>query len=165
MKDLNKMNNFNISVMKHSENASIIGTARVYHRSSFLGRSGITFRSLMLALAISMVVFLGSCGQAVVEEEESAHEVLPENIVEMTSDQYKVAGIELGKVEEKAMSKLIKAAGTITVPPQNLATVCASYGGYIKSTSLMQGSPIKKGQVLAIIENPEFITIQQSTLR
>lgn len=121
-------------------------------------------KKYVLCAFISGIVLFSNCAGPTVEEEASEHEVLPENIVEINSDQYKMAGIELGFIEQKSMSNLIKAAGIITVPPQNFATVCASFGGYIKSTSLLQGSPVKKGQVLAIIENPEFIEIQQGYL-
>jgi len=92
------------------------------------------------------------------------HEVLPENTVEMNSEQYKVAGIELGNVEQKNIPSILKLNGVISVSPQNIATVCAQMGGYVKSTSLLQGSPVCIGQVLAIIENPEFIELQQNYL-
>ena len=48
---------------------------------------------------------------------------------------------------------------------KTLASVCAPLGGFIKSTNLVQGSPIKKGQTLAILENPEFIELQQNYLK
>jgi cobalt-zinc-cadmium efflux system membrane fusion protein len=91
-------------------------------------------------------------------------EVLPEDIVELSADQYKVAGIVFGSIEQKTLSNTIKANGVITVSPQNLASVCAPLGGFIRNTDLVQGSPVRKGQTLAIIENPEFIELQQSYL-
>ena len=49
----------------------------------------------------------------------------------------------------------------IDVPPENRAVVNATMGGYIKTTPLLVGNKVKKGEVLVTIENPEFITIQQ----
>ncbi|MCH5688371.1 efflux RND transporter periplasmic adaptor subunit [Niabella sp. W65] len=48
--------------------------------------------------------------------------------------------------------------------PNSIATVSAPLGGYIKTAGLLPGQAVKKGQQLATIENPEFITIQQEYL-
>jgi cobalt-zinc-cadmium efflux system membrane fusion protein len=92
-------------------------------------------------------------------------EVLPENIVEMRADQLKLAGVESGTIERRIVSSKLKVNGLVTVFPQNLASVCAPLGGFVKSTNLFQGSPVRKGQILAIIENPEFIEIQENYLK
>jgi len=62
------------------------------------------------------------------------------------------------------MSGTLKVNGTVSVAPQNLATVCMPLGGFVKSTNLMPGNMVRKGQTLAILENQEFIDIQQSYL-
>lgn len=54
--------------------------------------------------------------------------------------------------------------GTIVLPPQREATVSLTMGGIVKSTRIMPGQYIAKGGVVAAIENPEFITLQQSYL-
>ena len=48
--------------------------------------------------------------------------------------------------------------------PQNLATVSMPLGGFVKSTTLMPGNSVQKGQTLAILENQEFVDIQQNFL-
>jgi len=45
-----------------------------------------------------------------------------------------------------------------------MATVCMPMGGFVKSTSLMPGNVVRKGQTLAILENQEFVDIQQNYL-
>ena len=37
-------------------------------------------------------------------------------------------------------------------------------GGFIKSTTLLPGNAVSKGQTLAVIENQDFVDIQQSYL-
>lgn len=98
------------------------------------------------------------------ETKQEEKEVLADNVAELTSDQIKMAGIKMGTVEMRTLSDLIKINGLISTPPQNVATICAPLGGFIKSTRLLQGSAVKKNQVLAMIENPEFIELQQSFL-
>ncbi len=54
--------------------------------------------------------------------------------------------------------------GTIVLPPQRLATVALTLSGVVKSTSLLPGQYVQKGAVLATLENPEFIALQQTFL-
>jgi len=121
-----------------------------------------TMKSKLIILTIIGSFFLFSCGNKTENAEE--HEVLPENTCEMNAEQYKLAGIQLGGIEQKDLGNMLKLNGIINVPPQNMVSISATLGGYIKSTSMLQGSPVKKGQVLAIIENPEFIELQQDYL-
>lgn len=91
-------------------------------------------------------------------------EVLADDIVEMRNDQVQLAGIETGSAELRSLSGTLKVNGIITTPPQSYATVCMPLGGFVKSTALMPGNAVIKGQVLAVIENQEFIDIQQNYL-
>lgn len=54
--------------------------------------------------------------------------------------------------------------GTIVLPPQRQVTVALSMGGVIKSTTLLPGQQVQKGAVIATLENPEFINLQQTYL-
>jgi cobalt-zinc-cadmium efflux system membrane fusion protein len=110
-------------------------------------------------------VFLFSCnnGNKVVLETTVA-EVLPEDIVELRADQIKLADIRLGAFEMRTIGNTIKVNGIISVAPQNLATVCIPLGGFIKNTTLFPGNSVSKGQILAVIENQEFVDIQQNYL-
>src|SRR5215217_8125956 len=88
--------------------------------------------------------------------------VTPE--VVLTADQYKVADIQLGKIEMRNLNGVIKVNGEIDVPPQNTVSISAPLGGYIKSAGLLPGQAVRKGQVIAVIENTQFIDIQQDYL-
>lgn len=54
--------------------------------------------------------------------------------------------------------------GTLVLPPQYYATVTLTMGGIVKNTSLLPGAYVKKGMVLATLENPDFIDLQQTYL-
>ena len=54
--------------------------------------------------------------------------------------------------------------GILVLPPQSRATVTLTMGGSIRSTTLLPGAYVKQGTVLAMLENPEFIALQQSYL-
>jgi RND family efflux transporter MFP subunit len=112
-----------------------------------------------------LVMFLMSCTrEKKTQEEVKETEIIPENIVEMRTDQVKLANIETGQIEMRPISATLKVNGIVAVAPQNLATVCAPMGGFIQHVNLLPGNEVVKGQQLAIIENLEFVDMQQSYL-
>ena len=54
--------------------------------------------------------------------------------------------------------------GTLIIPPQNFASVTMLMGGTIRSTNLLPGSYVKKGTLLATLDNLDFISLQQTFL-
>jgi membrane fusion protein, heavy metal efflux system len=54
--------------------------------------------------------------------------------------------------------------GTLIVPPQNFASVTMLMGGIIRSVNLLPGNYVKKGALLATLDNPDFISLQQTYL-
>ena len=52
--------------------------------------------------------------------------------------------------------------GTLVVPPQRHATVTLFMDGVVKNTSLLSGAFVHRGDLLATLENPEYIVLQQS---
>jgi membrane fusion protein, heavy metal efflux system len=112
---------------------------------------------------MGLILLLVSCNKKNKPAVISA-EVLPENIVELRADQIKLARVEMGTVEMRTMGNILKVNGKISVAPQNQATVCMPLGGFIKNTNLLPGNNVDKGQTLAIIENQDFVDIQQNYL-
>ncbi|MEI7524245.1 MAG: efflux RND transporter periplasmic adaptor subunit [Mariniphaga sp.] len=125
----------------------------------------IKYNFLSILVSLILVVLIVSCnGAHNPKSEPKEAEVLPEDIVELRDDQIKLANIETGVIETRSMSGSLKVSGTVTVAPQNLATVCMPMGGFIKNTTLMPGIGVKKGETLAILENQQFVEIQQGYL-
>lgn len=114
---------------------------------------------------LGAILFLYSCTNVnSMPSSEEEEEILPEDIVELREDQIKLADIEMGSIEVRSVSNPLKVNGIISVSPQNMATVCMPMGGFIKNTTLLPGNAVQKGQTLAIIENQDFIDIQQNYL-
>jgi cobalt-zinc-cadmium efflux system membrane fusion protein len=125
----------------------------------------IKVKQSVLVLLSGLIILLGSCGK----KEKSASgspgsEIIPEDIVEMRADQIKLADIQLGTIEMRSLGKMIKVNGVVSVAPKNHATVCMPLGGFVKSTSLVPGNNVRKGEILAVIENQDFVDIQQDYL-
>ena len=116
-------------------------------------------------LILLLIVIQISCSnQKKGKEETAAKEELPENLVELRADQIKLANVETGSIEMRALSGMLKVNGIVSAAPQNLATICAPMSGFVRSTTLMPGNAVRKGQVLLEIENQEFVDIQQNYL-
>lgn len=81
--------------------------------------------------------------------------------LELTPEQMKAVGIQLGNVEQKNLSTVVRASGQLEVPPQNKADVTALVGGIIRQIRALEGANVVKGQVLALLENPDFLKLQQ----
>ena len=54
--------------------------------------------------------------------------------------------------------------GVIMVSPQQNATVSLTMGGKVHSLKVMPGQAVARGQVIASIDNPEYIDLQQTYL-
>jgi len=84
--------------------------------------------------------------------------------VTLSTEQVKNAGIITGKAERRSLGVLMPVQGVVDVPPQNLVSISAPLGGYLRSTDLLPGMEIQKGRTLAIMEDPRFIQLQQDYL-
>ncbi|HET9136262.1 MAG TPA: efflux RND transporter periplasmic adaptor subunit, partial [Candidatus Kapabacteria bacterium] len=89
------------------------------------------------------------------------HEEHAEGIVELTNEQFKAVGIELGLIEQKNLHSVVKASGYLEVPPQNKANVSTVIGAVVKQILVVEGTSVKQGQPLAKLEHPDFIKLQE----
>lgn len=96
--------------------------------------------------------------------EEHAEEEEHSESLELTAGQMKSVDIVIGKIEQKNLSSVVKSSGQLAVPPQNEAQVNVLSGGIIRKINVMEGQKVRKGQVLAVIENQELIKLQQDYL-
>lgn len=121
-------------------------------------------------LIISLFAAIISCqngedhGHSHEGHDHGTHEV-PENEVHLTNAQVKTIGVELGGFMEQKMADFISVTGMLDVPPNAVASVHVPEGGFVRNLNkFIVGSYIKKGQLIATLENPNFIQKQQEYL-
>ncbi len=117
----------------------------------------------IIFIAFLATTFLFSC-KSETKTEEKATALTAENIVTLTDAQIKNAGIVTGKIEQQNISSTLKVNGKIDVPPQNLVSISVPSGGYLKTTRLLEGMYVSKGQVLCTVEDKQFIQMQEDYL-
>lgn len=112
---------------------------------------------------IAILMALASCTAGETPAETTAPPA-SETTVTLTKGQLEQAALVTGTIERRSLGVETPVQGVVDVPPQNLVSVSAPLGGYLRSTDLLPGMEIQKGQTLAIMEDPHFIQLQQDYL-
>jgi len=140
-------------------------THRRHWGASLVGNVG------LVALASLLLTACGSGkGEKASEKADApATEQPPESeeatdVVRLSAAEQQAAGLVLGHLESRPLGTGLAVSGTLDVPPESALAVAAPLGGFIESTSLLQGARVRKGEVLAIIRNPDFVQLQQDYL-
>jgi cobalt-zinc-cadmium efflux system membrane fusion protein len=116
-----------------------------------------------IQLYIASFLLLAGCSskkQAVTESKET----IADDRVVMTDAQVRNAGIETGAAISQTINTSLKVNGMVDVPPQNIVSVSFPMGGYLRSTKLLPGMHVNRGEVIAVIEDQALIQLQQDYL-
>ncbi len=121
-----------------------------------------------LFTAIFTSFLLISCNNSTSQKasKEETHEDHDEgeekpNHVTINTQQIKAIDLKLGSVEKRNMSIGIPVTGTLELAPQDRADISPLMGGIVKSIRVIEGDHVKKGQVLATLQHPDLIQLQQ----
>lgn len=120
--------------------------------------------NLMKNIIITLLGFLVLGCQSKKEEAATDAKTINESIVTLTEAQLNNASLATGNIEKKSISAVLKVNGQIDVPPQNMVSISMPLGGYLKSTKLLPGMHINKGEVIATMEDQQYVQLQQDYL-
>lgn len=132
--------------------------------STIIKNISLSFSMIMLCMSII------SCGnkssKAADEHEhgEEAHVEGEQTIASLTAEQIKSVGIQLGEIANKNLTSNIKANGFLRVPNNNRANPSSLYAGLVKTLNVQLGDYVRKGQVIANLQNPQFVQLQEDYL-
>lgn len=117
--------------------------------------------SIGIMVFIISVLFV-SCKKQ--QETTPKVEETAKNSVELNEEEFQLANIVMGTVQERSLGGRIKVNGILDTPPQNIVTISPRLGGYIQSLTILQGQHVHKGDILAKIEHQDVITLQEEYL-
>ncbi len=135
------------------------------------------------ALLISALFIFYSCQEeqpkkekkrfVIKKESETGNQVESKSIVEkrdstlheISPEQFEKHGMILATAATNSINQTISAAGYISAPKENIAEVRSYIGGYLRSSPLLPGDYVEKGQFLISLENLEYIELQQTYLQ
>ncbi len=133
---------------------------------------------LIGSILFASTFFLTACGsksesgakkeeiKTQVKESKSGKAEITENsdYVELTDEQMKAIGIQLGAIEQRGLNSSIKVNGVLEVPNQFKAKVSSLFSGTVRTLNIVPGSFVGKGQTIATIVNPDLVNMQQQYL-
>ncbi|MFP3831412.1 efflux RND transporter periplasmic adaptor subunit [Chryseobacterium sp. SIMBA_028] len=125
------------------------------------------FRKISI-YSLSLALILSSCSGKK-EEEKTVYENTKfakgaENTVHLTEKQIQSVALTTTSIQNRNMEKLVRLNGKAEIAPSHISSVSSIMGGHIKSINVINGSHFSKGQVLAVVEDPQFIQLQQDYL-
>ncbi|GAB4017890.1 hypothetical protein GCM10028808_50680 [Spirosoma migulaei] len=116
-------------------------------------------------------IFVGLAGLWSCSSSEKKSETAPissnqsASTVTISAAQFIETGIQLGGPDTLTLGETIQATGKLEAPPDQWATVSAPMGGFVRSAQLVEGDFVRKGQVLAVLEHPDYVKLQQEYLQ
>ena len=94
-----------------------------------------------------------------IEEQEESFDLYAVNTA-----QFATAEMQLTTLQEIPFHEVVKATGSVKVPPESMASIGTYFEGTVKQIKLLPGSIVNQGDVLFRLENPEFVEMQQAFL-
>ena len=119
-------------------------------------------RHIYIVYSLLMFTLIG-CEEKKVDNETQEQSVSSDTLT-LTSEQVKNIILTYGNLELRSISSEIKVQGMIDLPPQNIISVNFLLGGYLKSTKLIPGMKVSKGEVIAMMEDQSIVQLQQDYL-
>jgi cobalt-zinc-cadmium efflux system membrane fusion protein len=107
---------------------------------------------------------MASCAGNKNENSESSSSDEPKastSIVELNAQQREALNLQLVTIQIRNLTTLVKTNGKLEVPPSSSAEVTAVIGGNVKEIKVFQGDKVSRGQTLALLEHPDYITLQE----
>ncbi len=118
-------------------------------------------RTHLLSL-LSICILMGCGGSK--EEAVKQSATTSTDKISLNADQLKSLSLQFGGLEKINISTVLDIQGRIDLPPQNIISVNFPLGGYLKSTKLIPGMHLTKGEVIAVIEDQSIVQLQQDYL-
>ncbi|MBE7171640.1 MAG: efflux RND transporter periplasmic adaptor subunit [Williamsia sp.] len=115
-------------------------------------------------LLCSFLIFILSCGDKPVTKIAAGEPAAAEDEVVLTPEQMQNASIAVDTPARKGVHPVLQVNGVVDVPPQNVVSITFPLGGYLKTMNLLPGMQVHKGEVLAVLEDPQYIQLQQDYL-
>ena len=118
---------------------------------------------LLIAITGLLVFTIISCSSTT-EKKETQEVTASTTFVTLTDLQRKNATVVVGSFSDQTINETLQLNGMVDVPPQNIVSISFPLGGYLKSTKLLPGMHIFKGESIGVIEDQSLVQLQQDYL-
>lgn len=82
----------------------------------------------------------------------------------VSQKQFETMKMTWGSPKREEFAEALSVQGMVKVPVEGIQEISAFFGGYVSGLNKLEGEPVRKGEVLFYLENPDFIRLQQDFL-
>lgn len=97
-------------------------------------------------------------------KEETIIENQVQNQITLSDAQLENIDLQTVSLEKGTIPTIIRLNARSTTTPQDQISVTNMLGGFVKSIQVLPGNSVKKGQVVAILEDPSYVQLQEDYL-
>ncbi|MDO3693414.1 efflux RND transporter periplasmic adaptor subunit [Wenyingzhuangia sp. chi5] len=119
--------------------------------------------------ALLLLIMMTSCKKEASDkhsEKNETQEHHDDKNTHLSKNQIKTIDLRFGDFSQMKVNNFVKATGLLGLPPNAYSSVNAKYEGIISGhKKFIEGNFIKKGEIIAYLENPDFIVKQQDFLK
>ena len=116
---------------------------------------------------IGFSILLLACNQEETKTEETIEKSVQNSngdILTLNETQLKNMRIETARIGSSDLPQTIRLNAKAEVAPQNTVSITSAFGGDVRHISLIPGSSVKQGQVVVVLEDPQYILTQEDYL-
>lgn len=120
-------------------------------------------RILVLFFSLAILISCRNSEEAGTKDEALQGEQTAAGI-RISKEQFNSRNMSVAKLDTITIKEVVATQGYIDVPPEGRAVVSAPIPGFVRNAPYIVGEYVKQGQQLLTLENPEFVTLQQTYL-
>lgn len=125
-------------------------------------------KRIIFVVAITAIAWVGfaffakQTGQEAHAHEDHEHEEEVDfDHIPLTEKQVNAVDLKMGMAQNREMDATISAKGALVLRAQNMGEVASLMGGVVKAIYVKEGQLVKKGQVVATVENTDVVSLQR----
>lgn len=125
-------------------------------------------KRIIFVVAITAIAWAGfaflakQTGQEAHAHEDHEHEEEVDfDHIPLTEKQVNAVDLKMGVAQNREMDATISAKGALVLRAQNMGDVASLMGGVVKAIYVKEGQVVKKGQVVATVENTDVVSLQR----
>ncbi|MFZ9969541.1 MAG: efflux RND transporter periplasmic adaptor subunit [Bacteroidia bacterium] len=124
---------------------------------------GFLARCYRLMILFTGLTLTGCSNQPVANQDEKpSSQTEDEEVLTLNSKQAQNAGLVLDTLRFLPLNREILLSGQVEAPPQNLISVSMPMAGQLRTTHLLPGMKVQKGEILAYMEDPAYLRLQEN---
>lgn len=116
--------------------------------------------SMKKICSISIILVAAALASCSTKNNRSNENQIPDSLIVVSVEQFKAMDMAIGNPAKLKFANDIAVQGVIEPSPNAKAYITSPIGGVIKTIKVTPSSPVKRGQVLIVIEGPEVMNAQ-----